>query len=136
MVDYLICQWKANFFLRNINLIFDVTMSKTNFFSIWKMKWCFMKVFCLFEKKNLYIRFALVWTQSNICCGQHFVVKLLFAANGIAMQKGHVKERKGRFGCFFVFIKMKKNDIRKVLSFVAQKAKRQSLWSLLLHSVY
>ena len=98
---------------RNTNLIFDVTMSKPNFFSIWKMKWCFMKVFCLFEKKNLYIRFALVWTQSNICCGQHFVVKLLFAANGIAMQKGHVKERKGRFGCFFVFIKMKKMTLEK-----------------------
>ena len=66
----------------------------------------------MFEKKNLYIRFALVWTQSNICCGQHFVVKLLFAANGIAMQKGHVKERKGRFG-FFVFIKMKKMTLEK-----------------------
>ena len=82
--------------------------------------------------------FALVWTQSNICCGQHFVVKLLFAANGIAMQKGHVEERKGRFGWFgfFVFIKMKKNDIRKVSSFVAQKEKGQRLWSLLLPSIY
>ena len=67
--------------------------------------------------------------------GQHFVVKLLFAANGIALQKGHVKERKGRFE--FSFIKMKKkNDIRKVLSFLAQKAKWQRLWSLLLPSIY
>ena len=63
------------------------------------------------------------WSErkaTSAVSGQHFVVKLLFAANGIGLQKGHVKERKGRFRFFY---QDEKNDIRKVFEFRSSECK-------------